>query len=237
MAKSFLFTYAPHALDIPLFTSDMGDGETLYDKLLGVLRQHTLYFVGAKEHPTTNTHWHFAGTLNEESSKHGKDWLPRLLKPYFPKVKSTVKATKCDWVSNTDIFRSMAYCQKEHGDIIYHNITDEQKKIMDEINKATPERDLVTYNLIKSKDKFCCAVMRLCDEDTQLRNLISMTLSNYGSRDFQRHESLVSQLIQRIAPYNLIFSGRWDTVVTTLLQQFAFRGWLHIIHMRDPRDL
>lgn len=234
MAKSFLFTYAPHALDLPLFTSDVGTGETLYDKLLGVLRQHTLYFVGAKEHPTTNTHWHFAGTLNEESSKHGKDWLPRLLKPYFPKVKSTVKATKCDWVTESEILKSMAYCQKEHGnDIVYYNITEEQKRLMDAINASVPERDLVTYNIIKSKDKFCCAVMRECEENRQLREQIWRVLINFGGFHNSRTDELTAGLIRNIAQYNILFSGRWDTVITTLLQQFTFRGWMSPITTQE----
>lgn len=79
--------------------------------------------------------------------------------------------------------------------------------------------------------------MRICDVNEPLRHSLGVTLSNYGSRDFQRHETLVTHLVQSISPHNLIFSGRWDTVVTTLLQLFAFRGWLNIIHIRDPRDL
>lgn len=239
MASTFLLTYAPHKEDIPLFTSPMEDGFSLLHRLVELLRQRTLYFVAANEHADTNSHWHFAGKLNEESASHGKDWFPRLLKPYFPKIKSTVKATDTKWVPESDILKSMAYCQKEHGDnIIYHNITEEQKKIMDEINAATPERDLVTYNIIKSQNKFCCEVMRLCDSNEDVRKRLSAILCCYAEMFYmnemdeaRKHLTYYNphrttrMIIQVVAPYNLIYTGNWNNVITTLYSMWNYRGW------------
>lgn len=237
--RYFLFTYAPHKDDIPLFLGTMEDGTSKFEKVLSTLREWTDYFIASNEHAQTNSHWHISGCLKEAAGVRGKDWFPRLLRPLFPKVKSTVKATKCDWIPDTDILKTMAYCQKEHGDnIIYHNITEEQKKIMDSINASVPERDLVTYNIIKSQNKFCCEVMRLCDSNEEVRKKLGAILCCYAEMFYmnemdeaRKHLTYYNphrttrMIIQVVAPYNLIYTGNWNNVITTLYSMWNYRGW------------
>lgn len=240
MSNCYLFTYAPHIEDAKLFTLGRDSRSSLYDRLLEKLQEISEFCVVANEHPDSNSHWHGSGRLLSAHSGKNRDWLTRLLKPYFPKTKSIAKSFQMKHIPDSDILKSMAYCQKEHGENIYYfNISNEQKTLLDAINADVGERDNVTYNIIKSKDKFCCDVMRLCDTNIILRNMISLSLNNYGigGQNVLRYDQIVRSLMQDISSHNLIFSGRWDTVVTTLYQMFSFRGWLNINNSQNPRDL
>jgi len=102
---------------------------------------------------------------------------------------------------------------------------------VNEINASVPERDLVTYNFYKSQTKFCCEVMRICDEYEETKQRVIGVLRHWGGThnrggQFIRNEEIVYNLITEIGRYNIIYTGSWPNVITTLLQQFVFRGWI-----------